>query len=190
MNNGSRLALMSILAVTLVTFADGCTKSESQSSGNSGSNGGDTVSADKAAWLLASAPQGDVMSVAQAKADATEGQTIMVLGRIGGRMEPLSSDSAVFVIVDMEILHCGQMGEKDHCPTPWDYCCEPPDNLAANSATVQLVNAEAGDALEDVDPIAAGLEPLDEVIIVGTVGPRPSPEVLTIQATGVHRKSG
>ncbi|MCA9312472.1 MAG: hypothetical protein KDA21_14760, partial [Phycisphaerales bacterium] len=69
--------------------------------------------------------------------------------------------------------------------TPWDYCCEPSDSLVANSATIQLVG-ENGQTLE-VDPVAAGLNPLDEVVVVGTVGPRPSPTVLTVKATGVHR---
>ncbi len=137
-------------------------------------------------WLLTSMPA-DAKSVTEAKAEASEGQQIAVRGRIGGRLEPISSDSPVFTIVDMELQHCGQL-EGDSCPSPWDYCCEPQENLRAHAATVQLVT-ESGEPL-DIDPVAGGLDALDEVIIVGTVGPRPSADVLTIKATGVHVVGG
>jgi hypothetical protein len=77
------------------------------------------------------------------------------------------------------------MGDKDHCPTPWDYCCETPASKLANSATIQLVDG-AGQPLS-IDLESFGLKPLEEVIVVGTVGLRPSGDVLMIHATGLHR---
>lgn len=136
-----------------------------------------------ASWMLDTAPA-DVVPVARAKLSARQGETVAVIGRIGGRVTPIASDSSSFTIVDMSVKHCGQM-EDDPCPTPWDYCCEPRGNLMANSATVQLVDADG--APLTTDPIAAGLGPLDQVVVVGTVGPRPSPDVLVINATAIHR---
>lgn len=138
----------------------------------------------KSTWLLTSEPA-DAASIVDAKANVEEGDQVVVFGRIGGRVEPISADSPVFVIVDLELPHCGQLPD-DQCQTPWDYCCEPRDTLTAHSATVQLVDANG--APLDIDPVAGGLSPLDEVVVVGTVGPRPSEEVLTIRATGVHRR--
>lgn len=135
------------------------------------------------AWMLSSAPA-DAQSVKEAKADATEGEQVVVRGRIGGRMKPMTAGSPVFVIMDLSVPHCGQI-PGDQCPTPWDYCCEKPEDITANSATVQLVD-ESGESL-DTDPADAGLKPLDEIIVVGTVGPRPSDEILTIRAKGVYR---
>ncbi|MFW5681973.1 MAG: hypothetical protein ACOC1G_03120, partial [Phycisphaeraceae bacterium] len=77
------------------------------------------------------------------------------------------------------------MIEGDGCPAPWDYCCEAPETIRANAATVQLLD-EDGNA-SDISATAAGLVPLDEVVIVGTVGPRPAADVLTVQASGVYR---
>ncbi|MCL4742017.1 MAG: hypothetical protein KJZ54_07420 [Phycisphaerales bacterium] len=136
------------------------------------------------AWLLATEPAG-ALSVADAKADATEGETIVVRGRIGGRKAPISADSPVFVIVDLSLPHCGE-DPDDKCPTPWDYCCEPKSDLAARSATVQIVDAEGNTA----PPIGDALKPLDEVLVVGTVGARPNENVLTIRATGIYRVGG
>ena len=66
--------------------------------------------------------------------------------------------------------------------------CEPRASITANSATVQLVDADGNPITADLT--AAGFAPLDEVIVVGTVAARPSPEVLTIRATAIHRVGG
>ncbi len=135
------------------------------------------------AWVLASEPTGAV-SVTDAKSEAIEGATIVVRGRIGGRKEPLSQESSVFTIVDLELPHCGEL-EGDTCSTPWDYCCETPEDIRGNSATVQLVDANG--RVFEISPTAGGLEPLDEIVVVGRVGSRPTGDVLTILASGVYR---
>ncbi|MFG0314793.1 MAG: hypothetical protein ACF8LL_11520 [Phycisphaerales bacterium] len=131
--------------------------------------------------MLTEAPGGDV-SITEAKANAKEGDQIVVRGRIGGRHAPISADSPVFTVVDLSLPYCGQLNE-DRCGTPWDYCCETPSTIASNSATVQVV----GDGVDLAD---AGLEPLDEVVLIGTVGPRPDEQVLTIRASGVYPVGG
>lgn len=133
------------------------------------------------AWVLTSAPAGDV-SITEAKANAKEGDQIVIRGRIGGRHAPISADSPVFTIVDLALEYCGQTND-DKCPAPWDYCCETPSTIATNSATVQV----QGDA---IDLTGAGLKPLDEVVLIGTVGPRPDEQVLIIQATGIYPVGG
>lgn len=147
--------------------------------------GTESASADRPAWLLESAP-GDAIAVASAKASAVEGESIVLRGRIGGRMAPISADSPVFVVMDLDIPHCGQI-PGDSCGTPWDYCCETPESITANSATIQVVDAQ-GKPIEG-SPMGHGFSALDEVVVVGTVGPRPTPEVLTIRATGLYRVS-
>ncbi|QKK09469.1 MAG: hypothetical protein HND58_15730 [Planctomycetota bacterium] len=166
-------------AAALMTIA-GCSKSEETSTGKA-----DTTST--AAWVLTGAPAGEAVSVADAKASAAEGDAITIRARIGGRSKPITADSPVFLVMDMEVPSCADM-EEDHCATPWDYCCEAQESIKANSATVQIVGPD-GSTIE-TDPIAAGLNPLDEVIVVGTVGPRPNSDVLTIRATGIHRVGG
>jgi len=76
------------------------------------------------------------------------------------------------------------MGGEDHCPTPWDYCCESPENLTANSATVEVVGAD-GRALRAALRGWNGLQPLKTVVVKGVVGPRPAPGVFVVRATGI-----
>lgn len=137
-------------------------------------------------WVLTSMPDGAV-PVGQLKADAKEGDRVVLRGRIGGRSDPMTSGSAVFLVMDPAIPSCADE-PGDNCPTPWDYCCEPKESLAANNATVMVVSP-AGQAV-DTDMRLAGFAPLDEVVVVGVVGPRPSPEVLTVRAEGVYRVGG
>jgi hypothetical protein len=168
-----RLIVLIAVSASLALLSTGCDNASAPPDTES-------TSAD---WMLSSAPA-DAQSVKEAKADATEGEQVVVRGRIGGRMKPMTAGSPVFVIMDLSVPHCGQI-PGDQCPTPWDYCCEKPEDITANSATVQIVN-ESGEAL-DTDPASAGLKPLDEIIVVGTVGPRPGDDVFTIRAKGVYR---
>lgn len=135
------------------------------------------------AWLLREMPAAAI-PVAEAKRTAREGDQVVVRGRIGGRRDPMNADSAVFVMIDPAIPHC----EIGTCKTPWDYCCETPESITTNGATVQLVG-DTGKPIS-VDLGKHAIKPLDEVVVVGTVGPRPTQEVFVIHATKLHRVSG
>ena len=89
--------------------------------------------------------------------------------------------------MDLSIPHCGE-NPDDACRMPWDYCCETPETIAANSATIQIVDADGQS--NSISPMAHGFAALDEVIVIGVVAPRPAPEVLTIRATGLFRVGG
>lgn len=142
-----------------------------------------TPAAPASNWLLAAAPEGAV-SVTEAKSSAKEGEQIVLRGRVGGRKTALTDGSAVFTVMDLAIPHCGE-NPTDACPTPWDYCCESPDTITANSATIQVIGADGQPITES--PATHGVAALDELIVVGTVGPRASSSVLTVRATGVYR---
>lgn len=176
-----QLALPCLVALSLALAS--CGESEPGAQTAAPPAGGATQ---PAAWLLASAPEG-AMGVTEAKAAAAEGEEIVLRGRIGGRRDAIGEDGSTFVVMDSSIPSCADEPEES-CPTPWDYCCEPKEVKEASSATVQLVD-EAGRPVEGGLP-AAGIEPLDEVIVVGTVGARPSPAVLVVKAKALHRVGG
>jgi hypothetical protein len=131
-------------------------------------------------WKLDTMP-GDAVEVAQAKADAKEGDPIVLIGRIGGRAEPITPSSGVFVIMDPALPTCADNPE-DQCETPWDYCCETPATITANAATVQLRDAEG----KPITFAEGDLQPLSRVAVTGTVAPRPNSDTLIVHATGVH----
>lgn len=167
--------LLITAATGLLIAVTGCERANSEQASKTATP---AQQAQPNAWLLTSAPE-DAVSITEAKAIAKEGDTVVIRGRIGGRQSPITDASPVFTVVDLGLPYCGQH-EDDGCSTPWDYCCETKSTITSNSATIQIF----GDGI--IDPVAAGLDPLDEVILIGTVGPRPSHEVLTIRTTGVY----
>lgn len=173
-------ALFASLTITLSGCDDGT--SAEGSSGQPGTTASESVSP---SWLLADMPDG-AKGVAELKTVAAENDSVVLIGRIGGSVNPLSPASPVFTVVDVAIPSCADNPE-DRCGTPWDYCCEPRDLLVANSATIQLTDASGNPLVANP---AAVLSPLDEIVVIGTVAPRPNSEVLVIKAIGIHRVGG
>lgn len=171
------IPLASIAGLCLGVAA--CSESSSTEGGGSSTSSAPVSSE----WRLASMPA-DAQGVKAVKDVAAEGDTVAVRGIIGGRVDAMGEDSAFFVMVDPS-LENACVSDDDHCKTPWDYCCAMPEDVQANSATVQLVDAE-GNPLQ-FDLAGQGISPMDEVVVVGTVAARPTPDVLTIRATGLHR---
>lgn len=164
------------LSMILVALTLGITACDESSQNPTAAAGGDT----QAAWKLDAMPDGAV-AVAQAKAGAKEGDLITLVGRIGGRSEPVTASSGLFIVMDPSIPSCADNPE-DQCATPWDYCCETPETITANAATIQLRDAEGKPVV-----LAEGdLQPLSRVAVVGTVAPRPNSDTLIVYATGVH----
>ena len=66
----------------------------------------------------------------------------MVLkGRVAGAADVFVPQRAIFVMADTKLLACSER-PGDNCPLPWDLCCETPETLKENTATVQLVGAD------------------------------------------------
>ena len=129
-------------------------------------------------------PEG-ARSVAEVKADEGAAGEVVIVGRVGGRGEPFVPGAAMFLLVDSKLKSCDQMGDEDHCPEPWDYCCVPADSLLANTATVQIVG-------EDGKPLAVDLQensplaPLRTVTITGEIAKRDESGTLVINAKRIH----
>jgi hypothetical protein len=133
--------------------------------------------------VLPAPPAAAPSDVATVRDSVKAGDTVVVRGVVGGRVEPISPNRAIFTLLDSSIETCDKM--KDYaCDTPWDACCEPADVIAANSLTVQVVDAEG-------NPLKAGLSgvgnlaPLKQVTVVGTFKPSPDGAAATVNATGL-----
>ena len=104
------------------------------------------------------------------------GSAVTVTGRVGGRMEPVSAEAGMFVIMDTAVPSCADL-HGDQCPTPWDYCCEPPESMRSAMATVDA--SAAG-----ID--FASLSPLATVVIRGTVDESATAEAFVVRADAIE----
>ena len=132
-----------------------------------------------------SAPPGAVPLV-DAKATAKTGDTVVFEARVGGRIESFVPNRAVFFVADPSILSCDQI-HGDSCKTPWDYCCEPPDNLRKHMATVQVVD-DSGQPLKLSLHEKHGLEPLKTVYVTGVVEQVDAAGTFVVNAETIHVK--
>ncbi|MEO1130823.1 MAG: hypothetical protein AAFX05_14110 [Planctomycetota bacterium] len=175
-----------LLAVcTTAALLTGCSESSSDAPSPQTAPTQTTAPQQAPQWMITDMPS-DILDVGWAKASVSEGDTVTLKGRIGGRVDPMSTDMAVFIIVDSAVPSCHDKAH-DSCPTPWDYCCEPRDSLMANNATIQLVGDDGAPLAIDLQQ--HGFQPLDEVVIQGTVAPRPSDAVLIVKATHIGHTS-
>ncbi len=130
-------------------------------------------------------PPAGAVGVIAARATAKAGDRVVLLGRIGGSRSPFVSNRAIFTIVDPSLKSCVEGGDDDHCPRPWDYCCEERKSLSNGMATVEVTDA-AGDPLAFSLESEGILKPLMLVIVEGTLQPTEG-GALVVRAVHVHK---
>lgn len=124
----------------------------------------------------------DVKALA-AKGEIKKGDTVTIQGRIAGRKEPFVKGRAMFLLADQRLVACNEKPD-DVCATPWDLCCESPDSLKANTATIQILGPN-GKALKVSAENVAGLKPLAKLVVVGTVAEATKEGAFVISATSI-----
>ncbi len=134
--------------------------------------------------FVSQAPAG-ARSVAEVRADPSLTGEVVVQGRVGGRQEPFVDGAAVFLLADAGMKSCREL-HGDSCKTPWDYCCEPPEALAARIATIQVVGSDGKPLRAD---LKGKIQPLALLTLSGTVARRDA-GTLVINATRIHVAGG
>ncbi|MFI4859229.1 MAG: hypothetical protein ACIAXF_00970 [Phycisphaerales bacterium JB063] len=178
-----KLFLFCVLLTLSLLLAAGCGKTDAGKTGPTVESG--AAAALPSGLFLDSAPEG-AQAITALKESASEGDEVVVHVIIGGRMEPLVEGRASAAIIDASLPNACT-SEDDHCQTPWDYCCTPQEEITANLATLQVVDDEGRLLAAD---LAEKLPPMTVLTVRGVVGPRPDPQVLTINATGIYIETG
>ena len=129
--------------------------------------------------LFASGTLPDGKALHTVKASAKQGDSVVITGYIGGREEPFTAGRVLFLMVDAEKAPACTEG----CETPWDACCTASDEIAANSATIQVVDG-TGQVLKVGLEGKGGLAPGATVTIAGKVR-EASAAILIVDATSI-----
>jgi hypothetical protein len=127
-------------------------------------------------YQLASEPAGAIPVIA-AKAKG-EARDIVVVGRLKDTVPGL----AAFTLTDASIKYCGQDGGEEACETPWDYCCNPPDKIAA--ATITVAVRAKGEVVAAAIP---ELRNMDLVVVRGSLT-KGDDGTMRLDADGWYRK--
>lgn len=171
-----------LLSATLLLLA-AC--KESQQTTNAAS--GETSSADKTLLetVLNTAPKGEAKSIKNVKATAKAGDKVTLTGRIIGNKKPFVEGRAAFILADPSIITACSDKPDDACKTPWDACCDTPEDKKKAIATIQIVNAE-GRVLKHGLEGNNGLANLAHVTVSGIVAGGSGGDVLIINATAIR----
>jgi hypothetical protein len=80
---------------------------------------GSAAPAEVSRFLLPQEPAG-ALGVIEVRAESRDGDSVVVVGRVGGSAEPLVKGRAAFTIVDPSVKTCTEKCNED-APTPWDF---------------------------------------------------------------------
>lgn len=92
---------------------------------------------------------GAALGVVAAKAAGPAAQVV-----VEGRVHDVTKGFAVLKLMDVELDYCGQVNKEDKCATPWDYCCDTPEDRLQKSLLVEVRGADGKPITTDVLPSA------------------------------------
>ena len=116
-----------------------------------------------AKYLLAAEPQA-ARSILQVRDESKQGDEVVLVGRIGGDVNPWVEGRAAFSLVDLSAKACSDIA-GDSCPTPWDYCCET-DKLVKGKTLIKLVGDDGQPVATDARELL-GVKELDTLVVQG-----------------------
>jgi hypothetical protein len=135
--------------------------------------------------VLAAAPQGEPKAVAAARTSAKPGDEITLSGKIMGNAKPFVDGRAVFILGDPDVLTACNETPGDNCETPWDACCDSPEDKKRGTATIQILGADGRVLKEPVEGIG-GIANLASVTVTGKVAESSTPELLIVNASAIQ----
>jgi hypothetical protein len=171
-----------LLSATVLLLA-ACKESQSTTSAASG----ESSSEDKSliASVLKTAPKGEAKAIKDVKATAKPGDEVTLTGRIMGNSKPFVDGRAAFIIADPSLISACSDTPGDECETPWDACCNTPEEKKKAIATIQIVNAE-GRVLKQAIEGAGGIANLAKLTVSGKVAEGSAGDLLIINATAIQ----
>ncbi len=103
--------------------------------------------------------------IMEVRETAQDGESVVVVGRIGGSENPWVEGRAAFSLVDQALQACSDK-EGDECKMPWDYCCET-DRLPKATLLVKLVD-DSGQLVKQDARQLLGVQELQTLVVKGT----------------------
>ena len=165
-------------ALAMVAIFAGCNRGTPESAPDRSE--ATETKADPTEFVLTDEPDG-ANDVIAARENSADGEDVVVVGRIGGSVNPWIDGRAAFSIVDSSLQACSDI-PGDACPVPWDYCCAT-DKLPTATALVKFVDADGQLVKSDARELL-GLKELQTVVVRGK-SQRDDSGNLTVLANGI-----
>ena len=184
MNKKTSLWVTFVLAALAASTMIGCGKSDDT---EEAAGSGDASTASLPAGLFLAAAPGGQVAVKQVKAQAREGDEVVVRAVVGGEVNVFVDGRAIVKVIDAEMKNLC-LSQDDSCKTPWDYCCSTTEELQPHRATVRVVDA-VGETLKVGLKGAGPIEELKTLVIKGVVARGSDEKNLVINAQGIYAEN-
>lgn len=135
--------------------------------------------------VLTASPTGEPKSIHLIRTTAKPGDEITISGKIMGNEKPFVEGRAAFILGDPEVLTPCNANPDDKCTTPWDACCDSPEDKKRGIATIQIVGADGRVLKEPVEGVG-GLANLATVTVSGKVAEGSTTDVMVINAHAIR----
>ncbi len=136
------------------------------------------------AKVLSTVPSGEARGIVATRASLKPGDEVTLSGRIMGTKSPFVEGRAVFVLGDPEVLTACNEKPGDECETPWDTCCDSPEDKKRATVSIQVVDDQGRVLKEGVEGVG-GIDKLAKVVVGGKVAEVSSAELLIINASAI-----
>lgn len=168
------------ISVTLagLFLAAGCSQESTPSATTTTSTPASAI--DGSRFILSEEPA-EAATVIEAREKSEDGEDVVLVGRIGGSVNPWVEGRTAFSIVDQSLKACSDI-PGDECKIPWDYCCET-QKLPTSMAFVKFVGDD-GRPLEADARELLSLKELQTVVVRGKAK-RDEAGNLTVLASGL-----
>ncbi len=135
--------------------------------------------------VLSAEPKGEAQSIHVVRETARPGDEVTLKGRIMGNARPFVDGRAAFILGDPEIISACSDIPGDNCSTPWDTCCNTPEEKKTGTATIRITG-ENGQVLREGLEGVGGLENLATLTVTGNIAEGSSTDLLIVNATAIQ----
>ncbi len=135
--------------------------------------------------VFATPPAAESQAIHLVRSTAKAGDEITVSGRIMGHAQPFVEGRAAFILGDPAVLTACSDTPGDNCETPWDTCCDSPEDKKRGIATIQIVGGDGRVLKESLEGMG-GLQKLATVTVTGKVADGSSADLLIVNAHAIQ----
>ncbi|MCH7229081.1 hypothetical protein [Haloferula sp. A504] len=135
--------------------------------------------------VIEAAPDGEASPIHMARQTIQPGDKVTVSGQVMGNEHPFVEGRAAFILGDPAVLTPCNEKPDDGCETPWDACCDTPEDKKRGTATIQIVDADGRVLKESIEGVG-GIGNLAKLIVSGTVAEGSSTDALVINASAIE----
>jgi hypothetical protein len=163
----------------VVALVAGCARDANAPQGSKAK--GDPVATAQGKKYLLDAEPSEARGVLETRKQAKDGDEVVMVGHVAGSKQPFVEGRASFSVLDLSIKACP---EEEGCPTPWDCCCTPPEDIRRASALVKFTG-EDGKTVGVGAKELLGIKELAVVVVKGKAN-RDDKDNLTVVASGLY----